>query len=176
MHHRGATTTITALTLGLGLAACSSSGTADSSSKTSTKPSATPSTTAPVVAGDVFAAISAKVPEAKLTGTVTAQNDPNHLLGRPNQYTSKVIFSDARIAAADVSGLEKGDALRGGAVEVFARNADAKARADYIQEVTRSLPALAEYDFVHGTVVVRVSHYLTPKQAAEYDLAAATLG
>ena len=33
-----------------------------------------------------------------------------------------------------------------------------------------------EYDFVHGNVLVRVSHYLTPEQAAGYDKAAATFG
>jgi hypothetical protein len=45
-------------------------------------------------------------------------------------------------------------------VEVFADASDAKARAEYIQNVTKSMSALAEYDYVHGTVLVRVSHYL----------------
>lgn len=35
---------------------------------------------------------------------------------------------------------------------------------------------LAEYDFVSGTVLIRVSHYLTPTQAADYKAAAAALG
>jgi hypothetical protein len=106
---------------------------------------------------------------------VTATNDPNHLLGRPSQYTSKVTFADTRIAAADVEGAEKGDVERGGALEVFADPSDAEARAKYIQAVTKSLPALSEYDYVHGTVLVRVSHYLTPTQAAEYKTAAERL-
>jgi hypothetical protein len=42
--------------------------------------------------------------------------------------------------------------------------------------VTKSLPALAEYDYVHGSVLVRVSHYLTPEQAAQYESAARTIG
>jgi hypothetical protein len=116
------------------------------------------------------------VPQAKLSGTVTAANDPNHLLGRPNQYTSKVTFTDTRINAADVSGTDKGALERGGAIEVFAAPSDAKARADYIHTVTKSMSALAEYDYVHGTVLVRVSHYLTPDQAAEYKVAANRLG
>lgn len=31
---------------------------------------------------------------------------------------------------------------------------------------------LAEYDYVSGTVLVRVSHYLTPNQADDYEAAA----
>lgn len=33
------------------------------------------------------------------------------------------------------------------------------------------MPALAEYNFVHGTILVRVSHSLTPAQAAAYKAA-----
>ena len=32
--------------------------------------------------------LAAKVPSAKLGITYTAENDPNHLLGRPNGYAS----------------------------------------------------------------------------------------
>jgi hypothetical protein len=35
--------------------------------------------------------------------------------------------------------------------------------------------SLAEYDYVHGSVLVRVSRYLTPEQAAQYESAAAAL-
>jgi hypothetical protein len=38
------------------------------------------------------------------------------------------------------------------------------------------MPALSEYDYVQGTTLVRVSHYLTPKQAGDYKMAAANLG
>ena len=155
-----------------GLTACSN-GTSNSGSSSSQKPSATASK--PLTASTAFAAISGKVSSAKRSGTVTAENDPNHLLGRPNQYTSKVTFTDSRIKAADVTGTEKGDVERGGAIEVFGGPADAAARAKYIQAVTKSMPALTEYDYVHGTVVIRVSHYLTPAQAASYKTAAAHL-
>ncbi|MFD8420330.1 hypothetical protein [Streptomyces sp. NPDC059466] len=123
-------------------------------------------------AGAAFTELSGKVGSAKLSGTVTAENDPNKLLGRPNQYTSKITFSDSRISADDVTGTDKGDVSRGGAIEAFSSGADATARAEYIQAVTKGMPALSEYDYVHGTVVVRVSHYLTPKQAAVYKAAA----
>ncbi|WP_055491690.1 hypothetical protein [Streptomyces sp. TP-A0356] len=123
-------------------------------------------------ATSAFKQLSAAVPTAKLSGTVTADNDPNHLLGRPNQYTSKITFTDSRIKASDVQFTKPGDVDRGGAIEVFTDPTDAAARAKYIQAVTKSMPALAEYDYVHGTVLVRVSHYLTPAQAAAYKAAA----
>ncbi|KQX47255.1 MULTISPECIES: hypothetical protein [unclassified Streptomyces] len=129
-----------------------------------------------LTAGDAFKALSDKVASAKLSGVVTEDNDPNHLLGRPHQYTSKVTFTDARIKVDDVADAEPGSVGLGGAIEVFTTTADAQARADYIQNVTKGMPVLAEYDFVSGTALIRVSHYLTPTQAADYKTAAATLG
>lgn len=140
-----------------------------SSSKAATTTNAGSSTGKPLTASSAFTKLSVK--PATLSGTVTAANDPNHLLGRPNQYTSKITFTDSRIKAADVSGTEKGAVERGGAIEVFSSPDDAKARAEYIQAVTESMPTLSEYDYVHGTVLVRVSRYLTPDQAAVYKKA-----
>ncbi|MGV4980967.1 hypothetical protein ACVB8X_29570 [Streptomyces sp. NRAIS4] len=154
------------------LSACS-----NSKSATSTDNAAKPAKPAAAASGkltarDAFTKLSGQVKAAKLSGTVTAENDPNRLLGRPGQYTSKVTFTDSRIKTSDVEGTKQGDVERGGAVEVFAGSSDAQSRAKYIQAVTKSMPALAEYDYVHGTVLVRVSHDLTPKQAAAYKTAA----
>ncbi|MEU3298141.1 hypothetical protein ABZ722_38335 [Streptomyces longwoodensis] len=80
-------------------------------------------------------------------------------------------FTDSRIAASDTQGLDTDDSLRGGAVEVFGSAEDAKARSKYIQSVTKSMPMLAEYHYLDGPVLVRVSHYLTPQQAGEYEAA-----
>ncbi|MGW3914209.1 hypothetical protein ACWEBX_22175 [Streptomyces sp. NPDC005070] len=122
-----------------------------------------------------FQALSTRVGTATLTGTVTAENDPNHLLGRPDEYTSKVTFSDSWVQASQVTGADPGAVERGGAIEVFADASDARARADYLRGIAESSPAFAEYDYVHGSVLVRVSRYLTPKQAAQYESAAADL-
>ncbi|MCY0917005.1 hypothetical protein OS965_02290 [Streptomyces sp. H27-G5] len=122
-------------------------------------------------ASSTFTAINGVVPKAKLGTTVTAENDPNHLLGRPGQYTSKITFTDSRINGSDVDGLEPDDVQRGGSIETFATPAEAKARADYIQAATQTIPALAEYDYLHGPTLLRVSHYLTPGQAGEYKQA-----
>ncbi|OIJ85751.1 hypothetical protein BIV25_42980 [Streptomyces sp. MUSC 14] len=154
------------------LTACgsSSSGSSDSGDKADIAAGASK-----VTASSAFTQISSKVTSAKVSGEVTADSDPNHLLGRPNQYTSKITFSDSRIKAADVAATQAGDVDRGGAVEVFATAGDAQNREKYIQAVTKSLPALAEYDYLQGTVLVRVSHYLTPAQATAYQSAVDSL-
>ncbi|TDU73495.1 hypothetical protein [Streptomyces sp. KS 21] len=126
-------------------------------------------------ANSAFAAISAAVPSAKLGGTVTAENDPNHMLGRPNGYTSKITFTDARIPAEQTEGRDADDLELGGSIEVFPTAAEAKARADYIQAATKAMPALVEYDYLHGATLVRVSRLLTPAQAADYEKAATKL-
>lgn len=148
--------------------ACSNSSSADDTAKPA-KPAAAASK---LTASTAFTKLAATVTSAHLSGTVTAANDPDHLLGRPNQYTSKVTFSDSRIKASDVEGTSKGDVTRGGEIEVFADAASAQARAKYIETVTKAMPALTEYDYVHGTVLVRVSQYLTPAQAGAYKAAA----
>ncbi|MFD6923218.1 hypothetical protein ACFV99_23825 [Streptomyces sp. NPDC059944] len=164
--HRILATSVLAVLLVTALTACSSNDSdGNSAGKSDT------SNVKPLDATQAFTELSTKVASAKLSGTVTAENDPNELLGRPHQYTSKVTFSDSRISADDLTGTDKGDVSRGGAIESFARAADAEARAKYIQSVTKSMSALAEYDYAHGSVVVRVSHYLTPKQAAAYKTA-----
>lgn len=170
---RSTAITLAAITT-LALAGCSNSGSSNSGDEAPAKANAAASK--PLTATTAFTKLSAAVKTAKLSGTVTAANDPDHLLGRPNQYTSKVTFSDSRIKASDVAGTSKGDVTRGGEIEVFADAASAEARAKYIEAVTKSMPALAEYDYVHGAVLVRVSMLLTPAQAGGYKSAAAGLG
>ncbi|MEU7512987.1 hypothetical protein AB0B13_13395 [Streptomyces sp. NPDC042898] len=148
----------------------------DEARNTATAAAPTKAPTKALTASDAFKQLSGKVTTARLSGVVTEDNDPNKLLGRPNQYTSKITFVDSRIKAEDVAGAEKGSVGLGGAVEVFPTAADAQARADYIQSVTKGMPMLTEYDYVSGTVLVRVSHYLTPAQAADYKTAAGALG
>ncbi|MFC0844458.1 hypothetical protein ACFH04_12195 [Streptomyces noboritoensis] len=137
------------------------------------KPAATRATASD--AAGTFTALAARVSSAKLGSVVTTDNDPNHLLGRPGQYTSKITFADTRIKAADVEGTDVGDVSRGGAIEQFANPDEAMTRAQYIQAITKGMPALTEYDYVHGVNVIRVSRYLTPVQAKEYEDAAGKL-
>ncbi|MCQ8193897.1 hypothetical protein [Streptomyces rugosispiralis] len=106
----------------LPLTACGSSDDT-SGTKTDDKPArATPQ----VNAATALKTISATVSTATQNSTITAANDPNHLLGRPGQYTSKVTFADSRVQKADASGFKPGDVELGGAVEVFDNPAAAK--------------------------------------------------
>lgn len=102
----------------------------------------------------------------------TAATDPNHLLGRPNGYTSKCAWVDSRVPTSDTSGDPAGDVDFGGSVEVFPTAAGAKARAKEILTDEKAEPILgSEYDYLAGGVLVRISQYLTPTQAASYGKA-----
>jgi hypothetical protein len=95
----------------------------------------------------------------------TPSSDPNKLLGRPGQYTGKANFRDRRIRSA---GFDVDD---GGSVETFASKDEAKRRFDYVSAIAKSASLFAEYDYVEGTVFLRVSHELTPAQAKAYERA-----
>jgi hypothetical protein len=91
----------------------------------------------------------------------TAETDTNKLLGRPNQYISKVNFGDTRIK----------DNTDNGTVEVFANAQDAKSRKDYIETITKGSPLFLQYIYLKDKVLLRVDKALTPTQAAEYEAA-----
>lgn len=94
----------------------------------------------------------------------TEETDPNDLLGRPNQYTSKVNFADDRAEQYDVD-----EDPAGGTVEVFESSKDAKDRHDYIETISEGVSILQEYLYLHDKVFLRVSYDLTPEQAEEYN-------
>jgi hypothetical protein len=80
-------------------------------------------------------------------------------LGRPGQYVSKANWQD------------KGDSDTAAiyTVETFATTQDRDKRAQYVHGLSSSASLLAEYRYVHGLVLLRLSHDLTPDQAAAYD-------
>jgi hypothetical protein len=59
----------------------------------------------------------------------------------------------------------------GGSVETFGNETDAKRRYEYVRAITTSAPLFAEYDYIEGDVVLRLSHILTPAQAKQYERA-----
>jgi len=141
------------------------------------RPSAQPSTDgAPTytigsafTASTIMVQLTLAVPTARLTATYTQATDPNHLLGQAHEYASKVEFADSRINGSDEQRAQSGGIDYGGTIEVFATSADAAARADALQSVlTRSID-YTEWDFLHGNVLIRVSQYLTPAQAEDFQ-------
>jgi hypothetical protein len=122
-------------------------------------------------AEEVFNRIAAQVPTASLVKVYTEDDDPNKLLGRPNGYTSKIAFADSRISEADTEGTDKDAIERGGSIEVFPDAELAKGRAEYIQCVLKTSGLGAEYDYLHGPVLVRVTGNLSPSKARHYERA-----
>jgi hypothetical protein len=119
----------------------------------------------------VFEDIAQRVSTAKLVKVYTEEDDPNEMLGRPNGYTSKIAFSDSRISKGEVGGTDADAIERGGSIEVFPDEEGAVARAKYIQQMLKATGFGTEYDYVRGTVLVRVTGNLTPTKAKEYKAA-----
>lgn len=159
--------------LALLLAACGSASTGSPSAPGSPRPAASTGrpANATLTAAQVAARFAADGIPLTVVADYTAATDPNSLLGRPGGYTSKVAFTDPRVADSDRSS-EAGATENGGSLEVFPDQAGAAARATYIEGVTGAAPSvLGEYDFQRRTVVVRVSRFLSPDQAADYNKA-----
>jgi hypothetical protein len=115
-------------------------------------------------ASDVFKQFkTAGLPVADVK-LVTESSDDNHLLGRPNQYISKVFFFDTRHPKADGEDSEN-------TIEVFATEDDAKARHDYIQNVTKDVPMLLQYQLLNGKTLVRLSKAVLPSEVEGYKKA-----
>lgn len=99
---------------------------------------------------------------------LTAETDKGALLGRPNQYVSKVIFEDSRSDKPAAGSATEGTA--GGSIEVFSNAADAQARYDYIQPITENA-MFSQYLYLYENVFLRIDGALTPNQAAQYEAA-----
>lgn len=122
-------------------------------------------------AGQLVQDLARQMPTATASVVYDATTDPNHLLGRPGGYTSKATFTDSRIDPEDTAGAPRGAVELGGSIEVFPAQEGAEARKAYIDGNAKLLPGLAEYSWVHGSALLRVSRLLTPGQAAEYERA-----
>jgi hypothetical protein len=89
---------------------------------------------------------------------VTAENDDNKLLGRPNQYTEKISWEDNR----------ETNSTTDCTIEIFANNEDATARKEYIDVIIKSMPMFTQYMTLKGNMLLRIQGTLTPTQAEEY--------
>ncbi|MEX5636476.1 hypothetical protein [Parafrankia sp. FMc2] len=112
----------------------------------------------------------------RTTVVYTAQNDPDSLLGRPGGYSSRIAFSDARISASEIAGAPPDAVERGGAIEVFGDPAAAQARGSRLSAPGAGGDLPAEYTFVQGRVVLRLSMILPEAMASAYRAALAQVG
>lgn len=168
----------------LAVAGCSSSGSSDKATP------AEPGVTAPATGGKAAAAtldaaalvkrLAAAVPTVSRTIEYTDSTDPNHRLGRPHQYTSKIQFADSRVDRAKAKEQADGDTTDiayGGTAEVFATAADAKAWVAGIDKVGQAMGTLLTPDYLlqQGRYVIRASSVLTASQVADYKAVLAEL-
>jgi hypothetical protein len=94
---------------------------------------------------------------------------------RQGGHTSKVAWQDQRAIAAGAgkpTASDRGGTEFGGGIEVFPTVAAATQRLAYLKSFQ---PPLGDgYDYQSGTVILRLSNYLTPAQAHAYQAAFAT--
>lgn len=145
-----------ALVLIVPFTACSQSSTGKKSNSTTAKTIAKPK---PKTAQSVFDELKKKE-SAYMTDitVVTAENDPNKLLGRPNQYTEKISWKDNRSKDSQVDC----------SIELFKNKDDATTRKTYLQKIIKSMPIFTQYIDQKDNVLLRIDGVLTPDQAKEY--------
>jgi hypothetical protein len=120
-------------------------------------------------AAQVARTLIASIPSVTKLVTLTEDNDPNDLIGRPTGYTAAVVVFDKRVTCSDGLGADCG-----ATVEQWPSAAAAKARSEYIQTVQQAAPMLGtEYHYLTGRVLVRVAGHLKPSQAKAYAAAVA---
>jgi len=109
--------------------------------------------------------VIAKLQEAGLPITNVVvydeKTDLNGKLGRPNEYTSKANFSDPAHEDDDKANPDN-------TIEVFATEADAKTRADYVESVSKGT-AWAQYIYQIGVYVIRFDYDVLPSDAQKYE-------
>lgn len=89
---------------------------------------------------------------------VTAENDENKLLGRPNEYTEKITWKDNRIKDSETDC----------SIELFKNKEDVAARKKYLEGVIKAFPAFTQYITQKDNVLLRIEGALSPAQAKEY--------
>lgn len=94
----------------------------------------------------------------------TEETDRNNLLGKPEQYISKVNFADSNLK-------QEGTDPNGGSIETFNTKKDLNTRKDYLESVYKTNPMFKEYIFVNGTYLLRLSKDLTGTQMDMYKKA-----
>ncbi len=98
----------------------------------------------------------------------TEETDVNKLLGRPHQYVGKINFGDTRIKNV-------GSDKTPNSIEVFSTDEDLQARKTYTEGFSKSGGPFLQYIYSHKNVLLRLSHELLPKDAAEYEKILKTL-
>ena len=100
--------------------------------------------------------------------SVTAENNPDGLLGKEGGYQSCAYFAVTSIDGSKIDGkdsIEKGTD-GGGSIEVYDTLQKAQNRVDYLSEFDNTILNSGSYSIV-GTMVIRLLYYLTEEQQFE---------
>jgi hypothetical protein len=121
-------------------------------------------------AEEAFNRIAAKVPTASLVKVYRGQR-PQPAAGSAQRLHIEIAFADSRISKTDTDETQKDAIERGGSIEVFPDADLAKGRAECIQGVLKNSGLGAEYDYLDGPALVRVTGSLSPSKARDYEWA-----
>ncbi|MFE5474850.1 serine/threonine-protein kinase [Nocardia sp. NPDC056541] len=99
--------------------------------------------------------------------TITEDNDPNNLIGRPRGYIDAAVVYDNAVQCGAVIGVDCG-----ATIEVWPNAEQAQRRADYIAEVHNASRIFGkEYHHLHGSVLLRVAGDMKPSDNQRYATA-----
>jgi hypothetical protein len=124
----------------------------------------------PPAAGQIIEALSAK--GLPITGYVFQAPEASGRVAGPSRPMSVAVFRDSRLDASIPGRYSIED---GGAVEVFATAEQAQERRSSLGRFA-PLPLMGEYGYVNGPAVLRLSRFMTPEMAAEYEAAFGAIG
>jgi hypothetical protein len=104
-----------------------------------------------------------RLPIARIT-VRDENNDPENLIGRPCQYTSRVDWQDSRRKMDP----DFPNAPFAGILEVYPTPDDARMNADRLVRFGKALPGWATYVYQAGPVLLQVGGDMKPSQAEQY--------
>ena len=142
------------------LAACGSSGTPQSATAAPGSTSASVSVALPVASPAASSSpicgpadlVAQRMGMKRIT-VYTAVTDPNHLLARQGEYTSKINW-----------GQDRGNGNVFSSIEVFPDAADAQLRYTYLRAFR---PPIGDgYDYLYRAAILRLASVYTPAQAS----------
>lgn len=117
-------------------------------------------------------ALQSAVPELVGRIEMTEDNDANDLIGRPGQYDQASFIGDDRLGCKKSDDYNTLDTACGVKIERWLDAAAAQARGEDIQRKLRDYGLGAEYDYVVGRLLLRLSGDYKPSQAAAIQRAA----
>ena len=120
---------------------------------------------------EVAVSLKDQIPEIGAVVKITEDNDANNLIGRPGQYDAATFMQDKRLPCTAQDQYDDLSIDCGAKVERWASNKDAVARTADIQQKLKDYGLGAEYDYVRGGLVLRISGDIKPSEAKKYTSA-----